>query len=946
MYKLTSLMLLMVICLPAIGQQKKWQQEVDVVIHAKLNDATHSIDGTINLKYTNHSPDTLLFIWLHLWANAFKNDLTAYSDQLLQQNNTAFYFSNPESKGYINRLSFTVDGALSALENHPQHQDIVKLKLPKPLLPAQSCQMQSPFHIQLPANFGDGGYINQTYQVLHWYPQPAVYNAQGWQIAAFLHQGIPASEFGNYQVHLTLPANYKVAASGQWVSESIAKNANALTYTHLVKSNKDAKRNGKHVAVNESYIPSSKDLKTLHFQQNNIQQFAWVADKSWQMVEDSITVVDGQKIELKYFFDPSFDRQQGIALVKKTLLQRTALHGKFPYGMLTTVFASSSQLFPGLASNLVVLAAGNANNIAVAKKLDEQVGLVWFKSATGVNPLQDAWLAEGINNWYVKKHFPAMPTLRSGKKQFWKNAINSRLPQDINANKLSVQIAQQQDQPIAGIASSFSSINYPLAVHEKTSQWLNWMAANYGETKVHTAIQQYLSLGKFTTADAGVFTSALARAGISPLDDVGSKLQRKGHIIDTTVHKQIKLYPLFNLRQNSSKRYLFLSPAAGYNFYDKLMIGALLHNYNLPASAFQFLAAPLYSVAAKKINLLARAEYSWFTSTNGSKLTLALAAASFTSDDYTDSTGKKNYMRFSKLAPAIRYQFGRSNPLSQKIAWLQWKTFLINEQGLLFTRDTVEQKDIITYPWSGRYLNQFQAVLENNRALYPWKAHFLAEQADKFIRLAFTGNYFFNYPKGGGLDVRLFAGKFIYTTARTFLNQALTSPYHLNLTGPKGNEDYTYSNYFYGRSEFEGIATQQIIQRDGFFKVRTDLLSSKIGQTDNWLVAANFVSTLPQQYNPLAVLPVKIPLKLFVDIGTYAEAWGKSSGKPRFVYDAGLQFSLLKNVLNIYVPMLYSGVYRDYFKSLSDQNTFFKRISFSIDVNHLRIRHFLSQVAL
>jgi aspartate carbamoyltransferase catalytic subunit len=56
------------------------------------------------------------------------------------------------------------------------------------------------------------------------------------------------------------------------------------------------------------------------------------------------------------------------------------------------------------------------------------------------------------------------------------------------------------------------------------------------------------------------------------------------------------------------------------------------------------------------------------------------------------------------------------------------------------------------------------------------------------------------------------------------------------------------------------------MQRDGFFKVGTDLLGNKIGKTDNWLVAANFTSSIPKSINPLAILPFEIPLKFFVEI--------------------------------------------------------------------------------
>ena len=186
--------------------------------------------------------------------------------------------------------------------------------------------------------------------------------------------------------------------------------------------------------------------------------------------------------------------------------------------------------------------------------------------------------------------------------------------------------------------------------------------------------------------------------------------------------------------------------------------------------------------------------------------------------------------------------------------------------------------------------------------------------------------------------MRLFAGKFFYTTEKTFLTQFETDRYHLNLTGPKGNEDYTYSNYFVGRNEFEGFSNQQIMNRDGAFKVRTDLLSDKIGKTDDWLTAINLSTSIPKKINPLELLPVKIPLRIFADIGTYADAWKKNAETGRFLYDAGLQLSLLSNTVNIYFPLLYSKVYDDYFKSTITEKRFQKNISFSIDIQHFNLK--------
>ena len=78
-----------------------WQQQVDMNIKVALNDRDHALNGEIKMEYFNNSPDTLRFIWIHLWPNAYKNDRTAFSDQLLENGRTDFYFSNDNQRGYI-----------------------------------------------------------------------------------------------------------------------------------------------------------------------------------------------------------------------------------------------------------------------------------------------------------------------------------------------------------------------------------------------------------------------------------------------------------------------------------------------------------------------------------------------------------------------------------------------------------------------------------------------------------------------------------------------------------------------------------------------------------------------------------------------------------------------------------------------------------------------------
>ncbi len=49
-----------------------WQQRADYSIRATLDTAKQRIDGSVTIRYTNNSPDTLTRVWLQMDQNLFK----------------------------------------------------------------------------------------------------------------------------------------------------------------------------------------------------------------------------------------------------------------------------------------------------------------------------------------------------------------------------------------------------------------------------------------------------------------------------------------------------------------------------------------------------------------------------------------------------------------------------------------------------------------------------------------------------------------------------------------------------------------------------------------------------------------------------------------------------------------------------------------------------------
>jgi hypothetical protein len=166
--------------------------------------------------------------------------------------------------------------------------------------------------------------------------------------------------------------------------------------------------------------------------------------------------------------------------------------------------------------------------------------------------------------------------------------------------------------------------------------------------------------------------------------------------------------------------------------------------------------------------------------------------------------------------------------------------------------------------------------------------------------------------------MRFFAGGFLWK--RSDFNSDAVDP-RFRLGGQRGYQDYLFDQVFFGRNEVSGIAAQQMTMTDGFFALPTFF-----GQSDRFLTALNLMSTLPG----------KIPFRIFANaaVTSFAEypAGFESTvdlnTKTDFAAEAGICLPLVRNVFEIYLPLVYTQNLKDAF---GDQS-FEKRIRFVLNV--------------
>lgn len=925
-----------------------WQQQVDYAIHVSLNDTLNTLDGFETITYHNHSPDTLPFIWIHLWPNAFKNDQTAYSEQKISDGQNDFYFSGNEEKGYINRLDFKVAGVSLLIEDHPQYIDIIKLVLSAPLLPGDSVKIHTPFHIKLPYRFSRPGYIGQHYSLTQWYPKTAVYDRNGWHPMPYLEWGEYYNDFGNYEVSITLPSNYVVAGTGTLLDENELNWMKSHGHPPAVAPPIPSKKElftSKNQPV--SHIPSSNQLKTLHFKADRVTDVAFFADKRFLVKYDTIQL-NTAVVAAWNFVLPGAEKKWNNSMVyTKNAIRFYSQHlGEYPYPQVSLV-GDPLSIYDGMEYPMIsILNTNNEPQPVFDLLIAHETGHNWFQAIIATNERQYAWMDEGMNTYLEKKYrdhyYPFMP----GPKGF----IAKKLPADEYKALLDIAIATHTDQPIATPSEAFTHGNYKASAYEKTSRWLTKLELEIGQPKMQTLMQAWYDQWKFKHPLPGDFNLLAAEIAGHSLNDHFELLQQTGPIT-TVPKKNTGITGLFNLNNAGKKQYIGIAPAIGFNHYDKVALGALVHNYNLPPTPFRFVVVPLFATGSKQLVGYARGAYNFYPGGKLYQTTVYASAARFNTDNGRGLEDQKIFSGFSKYTPGIYLELKKKSPTSGSLCWLDIKTYIINERQLEHVLRPAPA-DTSYYDLKGGIVTtvipQITLGFANRRVLYPWNVSLEIQQVKQIIRTSLDADYFLNYNAGEkGIAVRLFLGKILYTRAKTDLLRSQNSRYHFTMYGPNGYQDYTYSNAFAERNQSTALPGRQLMTRDGGFKYRSDYSAIQPGLKvngidffDNWLAAVNLSIDIPNKLNPLSILPFSVPLKLFGDAGTSASPWEPNSELPKFLYSFGLELPLLK-VIRVYYPIIQSKAFKEP-NSINDPTRpggptwWQKRLTFSIDLQTLR----------
>ena len=233
--------LLMVLASPAIAQtsdattslatnaprnQPLSTRVVAYNISAHIDVRKKTVDATEALTYKNLTGEPLSTFPFHLYLNAFQADSTFTSETHLGGGIRASDAANDypaKNVGSITISHLEADGFgdltaslhfVAPDDHNANDKTVAELQLPRPLQPGASITFHMTFHDQFPESVARNGYKRDFLMGGQWYPKLGVFWKGKWNCHQYHSTTEFFSDFGTFNVSLTLPKNYTVGASG------------------------------------------------------------------------------------------------------------------------------------------------------------------------------------------------------------------------------------------------------------------------------------------------------------------------------------------------------------------------------------------------------------------------------------------------------------------------------------------------------------------------------------------------------------------------------------------------------------------------------------------------------------------------------------------------------------------------------------------------------------
>ena len=928
-------LLFSLLCTCASAQKNYFQQEVNYEIDARLDDKKHELHARLRVTYTNNSPEPITSIPFHLWPRAFSSDATDFAKQQLRNGSTRFHFAERNRRGTLDSLSFTMNGEPADHQIFGDAPDIADVQLPAAIPPGGTAVIETPFRVKIPASFSRLGHVGESYQMTQWYPKPAVYDHEGWHPMPYLDQGEFYSEFGNFNVRLTLPENYVVGATGvvqeaeerEWLLEKARKDRSALARDQADGLLSDG-------YVSEPFPASATTLKTISWKAERVHDFAWFADKRFRVLHDTLDLA-GTRVQGKDKEPGPVDvwamftaTEAGLWIKATDYLKRSTRFyseqvGPYPYPQVTGV-QSALSAGGGMEYPMITVIGRNTGAADLDEVLAHEVGHNWFYGILASNERDHPWMDEGLNSFYEQRYMA----------EFWPDRPKGieLAGRQVDYDRLGYRYLARQgkDQAPDTRSDSLSQANYWVQAYSKPALALEELEALAGTEAFDQAMKTYYETWKFRhpqpedffriinenleletepwfsegftttktstwkiTGGPGLLPYNTGERTVPPPPEGKSNpldLYPKGGLLQG---KKID-FGLLTDQEDESKRYIFAAPLLGFNEHDGPMLGLALHNRTLEPRRLEWMLAPLFAFESSQLNGFAGLRFR--TPRSSGRVRQSIISAGV--QRFSDFTLRRTDAPYAYRRYALRGQtFFRHAPITETESGLDFSVTLLQKDRPAFSNDgTVTGRDT-----EGEYFWRLGYHRAKTRELKPLAFAVALEakvvdEATPFraghlkLEGQLIGGY--QYEQNRFLRYRAFGGVFLANELR---ESAVRSNSGFSLVD-NAFSDYRYDDLYLGRN-LSGVYGQQLEQRQGGFRAPISQAFA-FGMSNSYMAALNIDADLP-------MLPDYLPFGLFLDAGYYG--FKSLSADPlsgKFSWVGGVSLTAMQGRVGIFAPFV------------------------------------------
>jgi hypothetical protein len=446
------------------------QRVVAYWIDASINTDAKSLDATEIVEYRNPSDQPVSTIPFHLYLNAFRPQST-FSREAHQQG--LYVPLGKGEQGSIDIKAVSAEGVgdlsksmrfIAPDDGNQDDHTVMEITLPKPLASGEAIRFSLAFHDKFPLSVARTGYKRDFLMGAQWFPKVGVLWHDEWNCHQYHVDTEFFSDFGTYNVNLTLPQRYIVGTSGMQTGE---------------QANSDGTR-------------------TLSFRGEDIHDFAWAASPHFQVVDDTfVNRLGPVKLHSLILASHADKRDRYLSILKQSMQKFDEWYGPYPYKQLTLIDPEPDSAFGGM--EYPTLITGGADwwepwwsyyglEITVAHEFGHQY---WYGMVAS-NEFEEPWLDEGLNSYSESKVaqslFGQNTSLVNGHTLYASDAENERL----------FYIAHPDEDPIVREGWKFADGgSYGSIVYGKTATVLTTLEAVVGEATLRQALRVYFERYRF-----------------------------------------------------------------------------------------------------------------------------------------------------------------------------------------------------------------------------------------------------------------------------------------------------------------------------------------------------------------------------------------------------------------------------------------------------------------